>query len=376
MSTRETSGGGAATYESAGVEASHEEVNLEGLGKWISATFDLNPCRPLLPLGYFANVLPLTPELGLAFSTDGVGTKLLIAEMLEKYDTVGIDCVAMNVNDVLCVGARPISMVDCIAIDKADPRVLGELAKGLYEGARLARINIPGGEVAQIREMIKGVGRGPAFDLVGACVGTVHPERLIVGRDVRPGDAVVGIASSGIHSNGLTLARRVLFDEARLAIDARVAELGTTVGDELLRPTAIYVPEVVEMLERGLRMKALIHVTSDGFLNLLRVETTTAGFVLDELPPPPPVFALIQRQGGIEDAEMFRVFNMGVGFCVVVAPEDAARVAEIATRHGRAARTIGYAVADPERRVWIPEKRLVGRDASFAPSRETAPRRP
>ncbi len=376
MSTRETSGGGAATYESAGVEASHEEVNLEGLGKWISATFDLNPCRPLLPLGYFANVLPLTPELGLAFSTDGVGTKLLIAEMLEKYDTVGIDCVAMNVNDVLCVGARPISMVDCIAIDKADPRVLGELAKGLYEGARLARINIPGGEVAQIREMIKGVGRGPAFDLVGACVGTVHPERLIVGRDVRPGDAVVGIASSGIHSNGLTLARRVLFDEAHLAIDARVAELGTTVGDELLRPTAIYVPEVVEMLERGLRMKALIHVTSDGFLNLLRVETTTAGFVLDELPPPPPVFALIQRQGGIEDAEMFRVFNMGVGFCVVVAPEDAAHVAEIATRHGRAARTIGYAVADPERRVWIPEKRLVGRDASFAPSHETAPRRP
>jgi len=237
MSTRDTSSGGAVTYESAGVEASHEEVNLEGLGKWISATFDLNPCRPLLPLGYFANVLPLSPEIGLAFSTDGVGTKLLIAEMLEKYDTVGIDCVAMNVNDILCVGARPISMVDCIAIDKADPVVLGELAKGLYEGARQARINIPGGEVAQIREMIKGVGHGPAFDLVGACVGTVHPERLIVGRDVTPGDVVVGIASSGIHSNGLTLARRVLLDEARLRIDERVDELGCTVGEELLRPT-------------------------------------------------------------------------------------------------------------------------------------------
>src|SRR6185295_11815549 len=125
-------------------------------GQWITKTFTLNRRAPLLPLGYYANVLPLTPELALAISTDGVGTKILIAEQLERYDTVGIDCVAMNANDIICVGAEPVSMVDYVAVERADPTFLGDIAKGLYEGAKRARINIPGGEVAQVREMIHG----------------------------------------------------------------------------------------------------------------------------------------------------------------------------------------------------------------------------
>jgi phosphoribosylformylglycinamidine cyclo-ligase len=206
------------TYDAVGVDTHGEEDSLRELGKWVEKTFPLNRAVPLLALGYFANVLKLSPELGLAISTDGVGTKLLIAQELGKYDTVGIDCIAMNANDILCVGARPISMVDYIAVQQADPAFLGEIGKGLFEGARQAGINIPGGEIAQVREMLHGHREGHAFDLVGTCVGTVHPERLIVGNGIRPGDLVVGIASSGVHSNGFTLARRALFDEAKLRV--------------------------------------------------------------------------------------------------------------------------------------------------------------
>jgi phosphoribosylformylglycinamidine cyclo-ligase len=368
MSARAGNRGSTSSYLAAGVDASHEEENLAGLGRWINETFGFSPCRPALPLGYFANVLPLSPELGLAISTDGVGTKLLIAQMLERYDTVGIDCVAMNANDILCVGAKPFSMVDYIAVERADPEILAEIAKGLCEGARQAGISIPGGEVAQVREMIKGSGTGLAFDLVGTCVGTVHPDRMIIGRDVEPGDIVVGIASSGVHSNGFTLARRVLLDQRGLRLDERISELGCPLGEELLRPTNIYVREVVEMLDASLRIKALIHVTSDGFLNLLRIAAKEVGFVLDNLPEPPAIFSLIQRAGAIDHAEMFRVFNMGVGFCVVVDPKDQDRVVAIAQRHGRAAWKLGRAVADEQRRVQIPQWGLEGKGPSFSPT--------
>jgi phosphoribosylformylglycinamidine cyclo-ligase len=362
------------TYESAGVAASHEEENL--LGRWITRTFGLNAVVPQLPLGYFANVLPLSAELGLAISTDGVGTKLLVAQDLDRYDTVGIDCVAMNANDILCVGARPISLVDYVAVERADPAFLGEIARGLYEGARRARISIPGGEIAQVQEMIRGRRPGRAFDLVGTCVGTVHPARVIVGRDVRPGDVVVGLESSGVHSNGLTLARRVLFERAGLKAGDPVAELGRSVGEELLEPTHIYVPEVLAMLDAGLRINALVHVTGDGFFNLLRIAETTIGFVLDALPEPPPIFSLIRRHGGLDDAEMFRVYNMGVGFCVVVDPADAGRVSAIAAEHGRRAAAIGYAVRDPERRLRIPAAGLVGAAGRFERSAAPPPERP
>jgi phosphoribosylformylglycinamidine cyclo-ligase len=360
------------TYDTAGVDTRGEESGLRQLGKWVTKTFDLNPARPALDLGYFANVLTLTPDLGLAISTDGVGTKLLVAQEVGKYDTVGIDCVAMNANDVLCVGARPISMVDYIAVERAEPNFLGEIGKGLYEGACAAAINIPGGEIAQVREMVHGAREGYAFDLVGTCVGTVHPQRLIVGRDIAPGDCVVGIASSGVHSNGLTLARRVLFERAKLKVTERLLELGKTVGEELLTPTIIYVKEVLEMIDANLRIKALIHVTSDGLLNLTRVDSAT-GYVIDRLMEPQAIFSVIQKRGNVDDSEMFRVYNMGTGFCVVVDPGDAGRVADIAAARGRHAQVIGYAVRDAKRRVWIPQRNLVGQDTTFKPTREAPP---
>ena len=171
-------------------------------------------------------------------------------------------------------------------------------------------------------------------------------DRILIGQDVRPGDAVVGIASSGVHSNGFTLARTIL-QRAGLRYADRVAELGTTLGEALLEPTCIYVKEAVAMLDAGLAVKAFIHITGDGFLNLTRVEAAV-GFVIDRLLPVPPIFALIQRHGDVPDTEMFRVYNMGVGFCVVVDPRHADRVIELAARRGRKRRW--SAVPSPTRR--------------------------
>ncbi len=366
------------TYDAAGVSSAREEAALEQLGRWINQTFGFNPAKPLLPLGYFANVLQLSNDMGLAISTDGVGTKLLVAQALRKYDTVGIDCIAMNVNDVLCVGATPVSMVDYVAVAAMDPGILGEIAKGLHDGAELAGINIPGGEIAQIRELLReSSGQSYPFDLVGTCVGTVHPQHLIIGRNIEPGDLVVGIESNGIHSNGFTLARKALGlgEDVESRLLQYSAELGKTLGEELLAPTSIYVREVLAMLEADVGVKALIHVTSDGLLNLQRVASET-GYVIETPLPPPPIFSMIQKCGNVDDAEMFRVFNMGTGFCVISAPGDATRIEQIGRDHNRRTAVIGYTVHDPERRVWLPSHGLVGANGVFHPVNEKPPAYP
>jgi phosphoribosylformylglycinamidine cyclo-ligase len=363
------------TYDAVGVSSAGEEAALKQLSAWINQTFRFNPAKPLLPLGYFANVLQLSNDMGLAISTDGVGTKLLVAQALRKYDTVGIDCIAMNVNDVLCVGAAPVSMVDYIAVSAMDPDVLGEIAKGLHDGAQLAGISIPGGEIAQIRELLReSSDHSYSFDLVGTCVGTVHPQRLIVGQNIEPGDLVVGIESSGIHSNGFTLARKALWlgEDTESRLLQYSDELGRTLGDELLAPTSIYVREVLAMLEADVTVKGLIHITSDGLLNLQRVASET-GYVIETPLSPQPIFSMIQERGNVDDAEMFRVFNMGTGFCVISAPGDTSRVEQIGRNHNRRTAVIGYAVHDPERRVWLPSHGLVGSNGAFRPTREKPP---
>lgn len=355
------------TYAQAGVETDREHSLMKGLLGHVAATFSLRDSlvgRPLLGLRYFANVLDLGEGKGLAISTDGVGTKMLVAEMMGKYDTVGIDCVAMNVNDLLCVGAEPIAMVNYLAAEKLDEKLLSEIGKGLAEGARQARITIPGGETAQLREMIRGKRRGKGIDLAGTAVGLVAVNKILVGKDVREGDVVVGLASSGIHSNGLTLARNVFFEKLGFSADKHVTELGRSIGEELLEPTRIYVAQVLEMRESGLNIRALSHITGGGLLNLPRVEAEV-GFVLGSLPDPPPVFRLIQKHGNVGIDEMYRVFNMGIGFCVVCPEKDADSVIAIAEKHDTKARCLGYAVRDPERKVALPEIGLVSKGKRF-----------
>jgi phosphoribosylformylglycinamidine cyclo-ligase len=319
-----------------------------------------------LDIGFYANVISLGGNLGLAISTDSVGTKVLIAEMLGRYDTIGIDCVAMNANDVICVGAEPVAMVDYIAVQEARPEVLEQVGRGLYEGARQANITIPGGELAQLREMVAGVREGEGMDLVGTCVGTVPLDRILVGRDARPGDVILGLASSGIHSNGLTLARRVFLEHAGWSLERHVPEFGRSLGEELLEPTRIYVAEAVAMLRQRLPIRAFVHITSDGLLNLARIDAPV-GFEIETLPPAPPVFTLLQQLGGITDVEMFRVYNMGVGFCVVVPERAVDAVTAVAAGRGIAATVLGGVVADAEKRVWVRPKGLVGQGSEFRP---------
>lgn len=352
-------------YKDVGVDTDLQDQAMPALTHWVERSFALRPREVTMRLGYFANVIDIGNDIGIAVSTDGVGTKILIAEMMDKYDTIGIDCVAMNVNDVLCVGAEPITLLDYIAVEEPQPTLLERIAAGLYRGAEIARVTIPGGEIAQIREMIHGVRKGYGFDLVGTCVGKVVPiKRALIGRDTQAGDVIVGLRSSGVHSNGLTLARKVFFEKLGWSIDRHVEELGRSIGEELLEPTRIYVQEVLAMLNAGLRIKALAHITSTGFLNLSRADAPV-GYVLDQLPEPPPVFELIQALGDVPDEEMFFTFNMGVGFCVVVTPEDADAVMRIAHDHAVESSVIGHIVPDSEKTVRIPSHRLVSRHGRF-----------
>jgi len=356
------------TYSEAGVDTGAALTALDGLVGWLGraahrpATGTVG--RPVVASGFFATVLELGSNLGLAMTTDGVGTKLLVAQMAGKYDTIGIDCVAMNVNDLICVGAEPIAMLDYLAAEKAVPEVFAQIGEGLYRGAELANIAIPGGEISQIGEMIRGHREGLGFDLVGMGVGTVPLDELLVGDDIQDGDVVVGLQSNGIHSNGYTLARRALFDVMGCDVDTHLEDLGHTVGEELLRPTAIYVGPAVEMMRAGLGIKAFSHMTSDGLLNLLRVRTPM-GYVIEHLPEPDPVFGLIQQAGKVTDEEMFLVYNMGIGFGVVVAPADVGRVQDVARAHGFESWVLGRADSGQIGKVVVEPRNLVGEDDRF-----------
>jgi phosphoribosylformylglycinamidine cyclo-ligase len=332
-------------YQASGVNTDLAEDGLGRLIGHIKSTWSLGDARVQLDLGYFANVIDLA-GVGIAICTDGIGSKALVAQMVGKYDTVGIDCVAMNVNDLICVGATPLTMVDYVAVESAQPAMLEAIGAGLAEGARQSNISISGGEIAQLKDIIKGVGDGLGFDLAGTAIGRVDLDRINLGAAVGAGDVIIGIASNGIHSNGLSLARRALFDLAGYRADSHVDALGGSVGEELLRPTYIYVAEALDILDQVADVGALIHITGDGFLNLTRVKAEV-GFVIDALPEAPALFPLIQDITGSDNREMFHVFNMGIGFCLVVRPEAEDQVLNIVRGHGKACQRIGYVTEGP-----------------------------
>jgi phosphoribosylformylglycinamidine cyclo-ligase len=288
--------------------------------------------------GHYASVIRIDDRTGIALSTDGVGTKLLLAEQLERYDTVGIDCVAMNVNDVICVGAEPLAMLDYLAIEHADAEVCEQIGAGLARGAELAGIEIPGGELAQLGDLVRG------FDLAGACFGIVALEQIVDGGAVLPGDAVIGLPSSGIHSNGYTLARSAL-DGLPLDEDPE-GRLGRRLGEVLLEPTEIYVKPVLELLRSRVDVRGLAHITSGGLGNLLRLAAEVA-YEIDDPLPVPPVFELIRERGDVGDDEMHSVFNMGCGFCCVVAGDDEDAALDLLCRHYPGAKRIGRASDGP-----------------------------
>jgi phosphoribosylformylglycinamidine cyclo-ligase len=319
-------------YAAAGVDTAQADAGVDALVGVLRGITLQGASRSVLPSGHYASVLRVGPNLGIAISTDGVGSKLVLAEQADRLETVGIDCIAMNVNDIVCVGAEPIAMVDYLAVEQADPVALARIAEGLRAGAEDANIEIPGGELAVLPDLIRGHPSPHGFDLCGTAVGTVALDGIITGAEAGPGDAILGLPSSGLHSNGYTLARRALLGDGGLALDATPAELGgPTVADALLAPTVIYVRAVVELLRSDVPVHGLAHVTGGGLTNLLRLGGGRVGWRIDEPLPVPPLFGLIGRLGAVSDAELWEVFNMGCGFVAVV-PED--RADEAAERLG------------------------------------------
>ena len=352
---------GGLNYSDAGVDTGLAAREVGALARVLSKTakFRTDVGRSVLPNGYYASALRLTDDMALGICTDGVGSKLLVAEMVGKYDTIGIDCIAMNVNDLVCIGAEPIALVDYVGVEYLQPGVMEQVAQGLLEGARQANIAIPGGETAQLPDIIRGANPGHGIDLVGTAVGVVPMDRLNDGSKCTSGDVVIGVPSSGVHSNGLTLARKALFDRGGLAPDQPVPELGCTAGEALLIPTRIYVRESLALFDAGIDVHALCHITGDGLLNLNRV-AAKVGFRLDTLPEPHPVFGLIQKLGDVSTAEMYTVFNMGIGLCAVVPPADADRACEIL-----GGTVIGAIVDGPEKRVELPGPGISGTGSHF-----------
>jgi phosphoribosylformylglycinamidine cyclo-ligase len=332
-------------YAAAGVDT-HEADR--GVAALVDVLRRIDPGRESLvvPLpGHYASVLRIAPGLGIALATDSVGSKVIVAEEVGRFDTIGIDCVAMNVNDLVCVGAEPLAVLDYLAVERADPAQLAEIALGLKAGAEAAGVEIPGGEVCQLPEVIRGHPSPYGFDLVGSAFGTVALDRIVDGSACAPGDALIGVPASGVHANGLTLARRALLEQGGLSLDATPPELGgDTVGDTLLEPTVIYVRAALSLLRSELAVHGLAHITGGGLLNLLRLGDDI-GYEISAPLPSPPVYELIARLGEVPPAEMWEVFNMGCGFCAVVPGDEGQAAAELLAEHHPGAAVIGRVTA-------------------------------
>jgi phosphoribosylformylglycinamidine cyclo-ligase len=338
------------SYAAAGVDTGQADRGVDAL-VGVLRTIELDrPSASVLPSGHYASVLRVAPNLGIALSTDGVGSKIVVAEQADRLETVGIDCVAMNVNDLVCVGAEPIAMLDYLAVEQADPEALARIGVGLKVGAQAANVEIPGGELAVLPELIRGHPSPHGFDLCGTAFGIVALDEIVTGAEARPGDAMIGVPSSGLHSNGYTLARRALLEEGGLSLDDRPPALeGRSVADALLEPTVIYVRAALELLRSDIAVNGLAHITGGGLRNLLRLGGDRLGFAVEDPLPVPPICTLVAALGGVPAAEMWDVFNMGCGFVALV-PDDRAddAVALLSAHHAGTAR-IGTVTGDAGR---------------------------
>jgi len=297
------------TYKKVGIDVIGIKKSQTAIGRIISSTHNLQKlAKTTHGFGHYAGVVQIPGGKLLATHTDGVGTKILIANMLKKYDSIGIDCIAMNVNDIICIGATPISFVDYIAANKNNQQIFKKVVQGLAKGAKKAKVPIIGGETAIMPDLFSG--KGFTMDLAGTVVGILSKKELVLGKSIRVGDAIIGVKSSGLHSNGFTLARKVLLSKYKLG--DKIKGVGN-LGRALLTPTEIYVKPVLEALTKC-QINGLAHITGGSFTKLLRLKNT--GFDLDAFPKIPPLMQLIQ-DCGVESKEMYKTFNMGIGFCIV-----------------------------------------------------------
>jgi phosphoribosylformylglycinamidine cyclo-ligase len=361
------------SYAEAGVDEEREQVAFARVMRpWLARTKVRSPMVTSitgLASGYFATIMHLPPGPAIALTTDGVGTKIMLAEESGRWEPIGVDCVANNVNDLICVGAVPLALLDYIATDRIDESVLDEIARGLFLGAELAGIAIPGGEIAQIGEMLaESPSDGPTLDLVGTAIGAVPPERTpLDGGNVAPGDAVIGLPSSGLHSNGYSLARHALFRKGGLGLNDPVPGSGRRLADALLQPTRVYVNAAEALWAAGITPRGMAHISGGGLLNIARLAANVS-YELDALPEAPEIFGLIASAGEVDPATMYATFNMGTGFCVVVGPDDLAAALDALNGAGEDATRIGTVTGRPGRTVSIPAAGLRGRGDTFEPA--------
>jgi len=325
--------------------------------------------------GYFATLMHLPPGPPLALTTDGVGTKILLAREANRWEPVGVDCVANNVNDLICVGAVPLALLDYIATDRIDESVLDEIARGLFFGSELAGISIPGGEIAQIGAMLAdSTGGGPMLDLVGTAIGAL-PEatgptaadngyrKPLDGSAVSPGDVIIGLPSSGLHSNGYSLARHALFTKGGRSL-ADTLSGGRKLIDALLQPTRVYVQAAEALWAAGITPHGMAHISGGGLLNIARLAADVS-YELDSVPAPAEVFRVIAESGQVSADVMYATFNMGIGFCVVVSESDAQPALDALKNAGEDAVRIGRVLDQPGKSVSIPSENLVGTGDTF-----------
>lgn len=337
------------SYKSAGVDVTAGYKAVELMKSHVART---NIPGVVSDLGGFGGLFQPNfsgmKEPILVSGTDGVGTKLKIAFLMDKHDTVGIDCVAMCVNDVICSGAKPLFFLDYVAVGKNHPETVAAIVSGVAAGCVQAGCALIGGETAEM----PGFYPADEYDLAGFSVGLADKPKILDGADIVPGDAIIGLASSGVHSNGYSLVRKVLNVSER-NINLYIEELGRTLGEELLTPTKIYVKPVFALMEQ-VHVKAMSHITGGGFYEnvprMLREDTVAR--IEKEALPKKPIFALLQNAGNIPEHDMFNTFNMGIGMCLVVPKEDANRAVEVLATAGQPAYVIGE-IAEGEKGVAV-----------------------
>jgi phosphoribosylformylglycinamidine cyclo-ligase len=327
-------------YKQAGVDIAAGNEAVERMKKHVQKTF-----RPevLTGLGGFGGLFGLNKdkyeEPVLVSGTDGVGTKLKLAFSMDKHDTIGIDAVAMCVNDVVVTGAEPLFFLDYLACGKLVPEKIEAIVKGVSDGCQQAGCALIGGETAEMPDMYQ----GGEYDIAGFTVGIVDRPKVVDGSTIVPGDAVIGLASSGVHSNGFSLVRRLLLEQKGYSLSDKLPELqGRTLGETLLEPTRIYVKQVLKLLE-NVQVKGMAHITGGGFIeNIPRVLPENVDVDIQrETWPVLPIFDLMQREGGISDRDMYTTFNMGIGMVLIVPADQAEKAVQTAREQGEQAYVIG-----------------------------------
>ncbi|GEL04336.1 phosphoribosylformylglycinamidine cyclo-ligase [Rummeliibacillus stabekisii] len=327
-------------YKQAGVDIEAGYESVERMKKHVARTM-----RPevMSGLGGFGGLFDLSTlglkEPVLVSGTDGVGTKLLLAMKMGRHDTIGIDCVAMCVNDIVVQGAQPLYFLDYIALGKAVPERIEDIVKGIAEGCEQAGCALIGGETAEMPGMYD----ADEYDVAGFAVGACEKSQLITGASIQPGDAIIGLASSGIHSNGFSLVRKVVED---MPLDQYVEEIDGVLGDVLLTPTRIYV-RAIQAAMQEFEIKGMAHITGGGFVeNLPRMLPAGVGAAVKlDTWKVHPIFSLLQKKGQISTHEMYQIFNMGIGLAVIVKREDAERAVAQFKKSGEEAYIIGETVA-------------------------------